>query len=115
AAPGDTVEIRLRWQVAVPPGPALLHLFAHLGNPSAAPLAQTDGPVMGGEYPSSLWVAGERFDETISLSLPADLPPGEYPVNIGLYDFATGARLPLVANGERTPTDAFTVGMLTIR
>ncbi len=115
AAPGETVEIRLRWQVTKPPGPALLHLFAHLGNPSAAPLAQTDGPVMGGEYPSSLWAAGERFDETISLSLPADLPPGEYPVNIGLYDFATGARLPLVANGERTPTDAFTVGMLTIR
>ncbi len=115
AAPGETVDVHLRWQVAAPPGPALLHLFAHLGDPSAAPLAQTDGPVMGGEYPSSLWAAGEAFDETISLSLPTDLPPGEYPITIGLYDFAGGARLPLVVEGERLPTDAVTIGRLTVR
>jgi len=109
------VDVRLRWQVTAPPGPALLHLFAHLGDPSAAPLAQTDGPVMGGEYPASLWAAGEVFDETISLSLPGDLPPGEYPITIGLYDFAGGGRLPLVVEGERLPTDAVTIGRLTVR
>ena len=115
AAPGETVEVRLRWQVTAPPGPALLHLFAHLGDPSAAPPAQTDGPVMGGEYPSSLWAVGEAFDETISLSLPDDLPPGEYPITIGLYDFVTGARLPLVVEGQRLPTDAIIVGRLIVR
>ena len=115
AVPGETVDIRLRWQVAAPPGPALLHLFAHLGESTAPPLAQSDGPVMGGEYPSRLWAAGEVFDETISLTLPADLPPGDYPINVGLYDYATGIRLPLVAGGERLPTDAITVGRLSIR
>jgi hypothetical protein len=115
AAPGDVVAVRLRWQVVAPPGPALLHLFAHLGDPAAPPLAQTDGPVMGGDYPSRLWAAGEIFDETIYLELPADLPPGEYPVNVGLYGYDTGTRLPLVVGDERSPADALTVGRLLIR
>ena len=72
----------MRWQVDAPPGPADLHLFVHLGDPSAAPLAQSDGPVMGGEYPARLWAAGEVFSETVTLTLPADLPPGEYPVPV---------------------------------
>ncbi len=114
AAPGETVEVRLRWQVVAPPGPNLLHLFVHLGDPSQAPLAQTDGPVMGGQYPARLWAAGEVFDETVSLTLPADLPPGEYPVNVGLYDFATGQRLPVTVDGQRQPNDAFTLGQLQI-
>lgn len=115
ATPGETVELRLRWQVTAPPGPALLHLFAHVGDPAQPPLAQADGPVMGGQYPSRLWAAGEAFDETVLLPLPADLPPGEYPVHIGLYDFASGARLPLNINGERAPNDAFPVGVLVVR
>ena len=114
AAPGDTVEIHLRWQVAEPPGPARIHLFAHLGDPTQPPLAQADGLVMGGDYPSRQWAAGEVFDETVSLVIPADLAPGEYPVNIGLYDYDSGTRLPLVA-GERIAGDALEIGRLTIR
>jgi hypothetical protein len=114
AAPGETIAIRLRWQVVAPPGPATLHVFAHLGDPSQPPLAQVDGPVMGGQYPSRLWAAGEVFEETLSLTLPADLPPGEYPVNVGVYDFDSGARLPVTVNGERRPTDTVTAGRLVV-
>ncbi|MBP6016470.1 MAG: phospholipid carrier-dependent glycosyltransferase [Candidatus Promineofilum sp.] len=115
AAPAETVELRLRWQVIAAPGPALLHLFVHLGNPAAQPVAQADGPVMGGEYPARLWAAGEVFDETVTLTIPGDLPPGEYPVTIGLYEFDSGARLPLSVGGERLPTDAWTLGSLRIK
>ena len=115
AEPGETVEVRLRWQVVAPPGPALLHRFVHLGDPAAQPLAQADGPVMGGEYPARLWAAGEVFDETVTLTLPVDLPAGAYPVTIGLYDFDSGVRLPLSVEGTRLPTDAWTVGSLSIR
>ena len=114
AAPGETVEVHLRWQVIAPPGPAQLHLFAHLGDPAAQPLAQADGPVMGGQYPARLWAAGEVFDETVALTLPGDLPPGEYPVTVGLYDFDSGLRLPLWADGRRLPTDALPVSSLLI-
>ena len=115
AAPGDTVEIYLRWQVVAPPGPVLFHHFAHLGDPSRPPLAQADGPVMGGQYPSALWAAGEVFDETVSLVIPAGIPPGEYPINVGLYDYNSGNRLPLVAGGERMAADVLEVGRLVVR
>jgi hypothetical protein len=115
AAPGETVDVRLRWQVVAPPGPDLLHAFVHLGDPTQPPLAQTDGPVMGGEYPSRLWEAGEVFEETVSLTLPADLPPGEYPINVGVYDFASGVRLPVTVDGERRPTDTYAAGRLVVR
>lgn len=116
AAPGESVAVRLRWQVSdPPPGPADLHLFVHLGDPVQAPLAQSDGPVMGGQYPPRLWAAGEVFDETAVLSLPAGLPPGDYPVQLGLYDFATGARLPVTVAGERSPADTVPLGVLRVR
>ena len=115
AAAGETIDVHLRWQVVAAPGPAPLHVFAHLGDPAQPPLAQVDGPVMGGQYPSWLWAAGEVFEETLSLTLPADLPPGEYPINVGVYDFDSGARLPVVVDGERRPTDTFTVGRITVR
>ena len=57
---------------------------------------------------------GERFDETVTLTLPADLPPGEYPVSVGLYDYATGARLPLTVDGQRQPNDAYALDQLLI-
>lgn len=114
AAPGDSVEVRLGWQVTDPPGPNLIHAFVHLGDPTQPPLAQFDGPVMGGEYPSRLWQPGERFDETVTLALPADLPSGEYPISVGLYDYASGARLPLVVDGQRQPTDAYTIASVLI-
>ncbi len=116
AAPGESIAVRLRWQVAdPPPGAADLHLFVHLGDPTQAPLAQRDGPVMGGQYPPRLWATGEVFDETAVLALPAGLPPGEYPVQIGLYDFATGARLPVTAGGQHVPSDTVPVGVLRVR
>ena len=115
AAPGESVAVYMRWQVDAPPGPADLHLFVHLGDPSAAPLAQSDGPVMGGEYPARLWAAGEVFSETVTLTLPADLPPGEYPVQLGLYDFAGGVRLPVMLDSLRSPTDTYPVGVLVVR
>ena len=114
AAPGESVEVRLRWQVAAPPGPALLHVFAHLGDPQLPPLAQFDGPLMDGEYPSRLWEAGEVMGETLVLTLPAELPPGEYPIHVGIYQYDTGNRLPVHIDGARQPADTYTVGRILV-
>jgi hypothetical protein len=114
AAPGDAITVEITWQVVAPPGPALLHAFVHVGDPTQPPLAQHDGPVMGDVYPAAVWEAGEVFTETITLTLPADLTPGDYPVQLGLYDFAGGGRLPVMMDGQRQPTDTVPVGRLTV-
>jgi hypothetical protein len=98
----------------------LFHVFVHVGDPTQQPLAQYDGPIMAGpfgpsEYPPHLWEAGEGFEDTVRLTLPEDLPPGEYPIQVGVYDFASGNRLPVMVADERQPNDTLRVGRIIIR
>ncbi len=113
AEPGQTVSVQLRWQVIEPPGRELT-TFVHLGDPASPPLAQGDSPPLGGHYPTGLWATGEVIDDEYSLALPADLPPGRYPLTVGLYDPASGLRAALEVDGRRQPNDAFPIGWLTV-
>lgn len=84
-------------------------LFIHLVDQAGNTLAGNDRPLTEGYYPSSLWQAGERIPHRQPLPMPSTLPAGSYTVRIGLYDPATGERLPITdaagvaqANGEAT-------------
>ena len=66
----------------------------HLRDAANQTVAQKDGPPAAGRYPSSLWDQGEVIVDEIELPL-AGIPPGQYTPVIGLYEFATGARLPV--------------------
>ncbi|HEX9925085.1 MAG TPA: hypothetical protein VGD99_20685, partial [Anaerolineae bacterium] len=67
--------------------------FVHMRNEAGELVAQTDRLPLEGAYPTSLWDFGEIIEDKISISLPVDLPAGEYRLVIGLYDFQTGTRL----------------------
>lgn len=111
ARPGETVPISITWHVLAPTGRALT-TYVHLGQPTEEPLAVGDSLPLDGMYPTSWWAAGEVFTDTYHLALPADLPPGRYPLWIGMYDPA--GRMPLFVNGERQPTDGYSPGWLTV-
>jgi hypothetical protein len=49
----------------------------------------------GGAYPTTRWRPGEVVVDPYAIILPDDLPPGEYPVEVGLYLAETGQRLPV--------------------
>ena len=91
-----------------------LNTFVHLGHPGEPPLAQADGPALGGDYPTQDWGAGEVFDDEYLLTLPDDLPIGQYAVMIGLYNSDSGKRVPLQVNGERQLADALTIGWISV-
>jgi hypothetical protein len=76
--------------------------FIHLRNQAGAIVAQVDRPPVAGVYPTSLWSAGEVIPDEVSISLPTNLPPGEYTVVAGLYDFATGLRLPIAGSVDNS-------------
>jgi hypothetical protein len=114
ASPGDTVTVRVRWQVIQAVGRQLT-TFVHVALPGQPPLAQADGPALGGHYPSQYWAAGEVFDDAYQLTLPPDLPAGQYPVWVGLYDPVTGIRLPLHVGTVRAADDALKAGELTVK
>ncbi len=46
-------------------------------------------------YVTSLWEPGEYIEDQRWVELPADVPPGTYHVNMGLYNLQTGERLPV--------------------
>jgi hypothetical protein len=52
---------------------------------------------------------GDRFIQTFAIELPAGLPNGDYPVQVGVYDPASGARTPLT-----TGADAVIVNTVTL-
>jgi hypothetical protein len=65
-------------------------------------VAQMDRPPADGAYPTSLWDPGEVIRDTILVPVPPHIPAGEYEIIVGLYNLATGQRLP-VLNSQRQP------------
>jgi len=97
ARPGEELTLLTSWQT----GPARflsLALFVHLLDAAGNIVAQDDG--LG--YPPHTWQPGDRFLQLARLPLPPDLPPGDYTLQFGFYDRATGARWP-VLNAEGQP------------
>ncbi len=103
-APGDVLALRLYWQAVQRPT-INLSLFVHLiPAGETTPAVQIDGsPVSEKRLPLTWDDPDEVLLGEIALALPPDLPPGEYTLALGLYDFTTGVRWSL-ADG----TDAFT-------
>jgi len=69
AAPGETITLTLHWEA--------------LGY----------GPPLMGDYPTGIWAAGEIVVDPHPLTLPPDLPPGQYRLLVGMYDLKTLVRL----------------------
>jgi 4-amino-4-deoxy-L-arabinose transferase-like glycosyltransferase len=92
ATRGQPVRVGLWWS-ALAPVSRDYTVFLHLTDATGKPLAQTDGPPLGGSYPTSWWDKGEVIWEERVLVLPADVAPGAYAVLAGLYDLKTGIRL----------------------
>ncbi len=69
-------------------------------------------PLQGGA-PTSTWRAGEIIRDPYDVVVKPDTPPGQYEVEVGLYD-ATGVRLRAFAD-DGHPTDADFVYLSRVR
>jgi 4-amino-4-deoxy-L-arabinose transferase-like glycosyltransferase len=70
-------------------------VFVHVLDANGKIVAQADHQPQNGNYPSSIWDAGESVRDDFSLALPGDAPSGKYTIAIGWYDLETGLRLPV--------------------
>jgi hypothetical protein len=81
-------------------------VFVHLLNSDGSCcIWQDDVWPQQGAYPSGGWLSGEVVIDPYTIKIPVDLPPGTYPLEIGLYSSETGKRL-LVEVPRLPVTDA---------
>lgn len=100
------LTVTLYW-MAQAPVPADYTVFVHLAGYADEPYAQDDCQPQHGTYPTSFWDVGEVVVDQHALLVPAGLPPGGYPLLVGMYLLETGERLPAFgAQGARLPGDA---------
>ena len=101
--PGDVAEFITEWYVTDPPQlgairpPAFktdLNMFTHVLYPDGSILLQRDQL----DAPSWDWQAGDIVVQVHQMQIPSDIVLGKYAVEVGLYDRATGDRLPIVNN-----------------
>jgi hypothetical protein len=87
-------------------------VFTQLLGPDGQIWAQWDNPPQAGRYPTSAWAAQDRVIDRYRLELRPGAPPGEYRLLVGMYDPATGDRLPVTINGQPQPSGAIELSRL---
>ncbi|HIQ06562.1 MAG TPA: hypothetical protein EYH31_12930 [Anaerolineae bacterium] len=115
ALPGSTVTITVAWQARRTPARAYTG-FVHLLDDADHVRAQDDHPA-GGELLSSGWISDQVVLDVYQLTLPDDLPPGMYRLEIGLYDANVPGmpRLSVLDGEQRVVGDSVLLGTLTVR
>lgn len=113
---GETLTATLYWR-ARGPAPAERRTFVHLVDATGQTRAQGDGEPGTGRQPAPAWRAKEIVVDPRPITLPPDLSPGDYRLRIGLYDPATGSRVPAFKpEGARWAEDAVELeGLVTVR
>ncbi|MBM4464943.1 MAG: hypothetical protein FJ014_05155 [Chloroflexi bacterium] len=92
--PGDFLEVTLYWQ-SLSQMNQDYSVFVHLLDENELIVTQRDMYPGQGLYPTSLWAVGEAIANRYVLVLPETaFTPNQAQLAVGLYDFATGERLP---------------------
>ncbi len=113
-APGEAVKLTLYWQAIGEPEREYT-VFTHLVGPDGKIWGQKDNPPVRGARPTTTWVKGEYVADEYLIPLNPQAPPGRYTLYVGMYDPATGQRVPARdAQGKRYPNDAIPLATLMV-
>ncbi len=111
--PGETLHLTLYWQ-ALAPIRLNYSVFTHVRGEGETLWAGQDAWPQKGAAPTSTWRIGQIITDTYELTLNPDTPPGQYDVEVGLYDSATLQRL-LLIEADGRPSDADFIYLSKIR
>jgi hypothetical protein len=98
---GDTVDLTLYWQARQSIGQrykVFTHVLGEVYNPERGNSlwGQQDNEPVGGTRATSSWRVGEVVVDAYGITLDPGIPGGRYAIEIGLYEPATGERLPML-------------------
>lgn len=109
--PGDTLYLTLYWK-ALQDLDINYQVFVHLLGPEGL-VAQSD-KINPGDFPTRRWPDDKYVRDEHQLQIPADLPPGDYEVAVGLWVQNDGWRLPLLDEHGEQLGDRFTLMDITV-
>lgn len=75
-------------------------VFVHLLDAQGKVIAAGDAVPGNGDFPTTGWIEDEYITDAHTLSLE-NVPAGSYPIEIGVYDPVTGARLKTTNSADR--------------
>jgi hypothetical protein len=100
----DEVVLTLLWQAErrmTTDYKVFVHIF-DLG--TGIPVAQDDSMPLHWTYPTTYWRPGEVVTDVIPISIE-QVPPGAYGIAVGVYDPASGERLPVYDHSGQVQPD----------
>jgi hypothetical protein len=114
--PGGVLRLALYWRARQRMTVSYI-VFTHLLGKDGGIWGQRDNKPVKGTYPTTGWVGGEVITDEYEVAAKSDTPPGEYQIEVGIYDAATGQRLPVFdEGGTRLPGDRILLDqVITVR
>jgi hypothetical protein len=108
ARPGESLRVTLHW-ASLAPVKQEYTVFVHLLDSTGRVRAQVDLPPQNGARPTHTWQPGEIIQDPYSLSLPKDLPPGTYRIEVGLYTPTDLKRVPVAGDDHIVLAQTITI------
>ncbi|MBP7998027.1 MAG: hypothetical protein KA314_02540 [Chloroflexi bacterium] len=110
--PGDIIQITLFWQTDAPLE-TRYKLFLHLLDANGQMVNQRDSEPGGGLALTTTWIPGTTIPDNHGVLIPANTPPGDYHLLLGLYDL-TDPTLRLPIRSELSPVDTFPLAVIHV-
>jgi len=116
---GGMVYLTLYWQARQPVEhryKVFTHLLGEVFNAGSGNFlwGQQDNEPVNGTRPTSTWRVGEVVVDSYAILLDQQSPAGRYAVEIGLYEPATGERLPVLDDQGQSAADHLVLNYVTV-
>jgi hypothetical protein len=117
ARPGDTIHLTLDWR-SLAKAEESYTVFVHLIDQANRPIVALDYTPLGGAAPTHLWIPkwlpGQRYIDPYQLRIPPGLEPGNYLVEVGLYEMVGKRRLHMADSEGSLNGDRFILGPVSV-
>ncbi len=117
AQPGETIRLVLEWR-GLDYAEESYTVFVHLIDGANRPIVALDYTPLGGAAPTHLWIPkwlpGQQYRDPYRLTIPQDLPTGEYWIEVGLYEMVGKRRLHISDETGSLAGDRFVLGPVRV-
>ena len=116
AVAGETIYPVLTWRAKEQPDSDIATSIRLIGPDGVIWSQPADERPLGKMFPAHLWPSGQVARQTLALPVTLGTPPGDYTVELVVYDPASGApRAPVGKDAKAQTPAALTLGEIAVR